>query len=187
MSELSEVTTSVARSAKIWGIAVLIMGILAIAMPFVTGVAITISIGAILLVTGIAQFIFAFQSHSFGSGILRFAFGLMAAMCGISLISQPAAGLATITLFLAVWFFVDGLFAIFTGISRRPDNGWGLIAFNGFVGLILGIMIYRQFPVSATWLVGLLVGIRLIMAGWMMIALGAIGKQVSKEIKGTGN
>jgi uncharacterized membrane protein HdeD (DUF308 family) len=187
MSELSEVTKSGARSATILGVAVLVMGILAVGMPFITGVAITVSIGIILLGTGIAQIIFAFQSHSFGRGILRFAFGLMAALCGVSLISQPAAGLATITLFLAVWFFVDGLFSIFTGFSWRPNNGWGWMTFNGVVGLILGVMIYRQFPVSATWLVGLLVGIRLVLAGWTMIALGAVGREVSKKIEANGN
>ena len=91
-----------------------------------------------------------------------------------------------VTLFLAVWFFVDGLFAIFNGISWRPQPGWGWMLLNGVIGIILGVMIYRQFPTSAVWLVGLLVGIRLLLAGWTMIALGAMGRQVAKEIDQAG-
>ena len=183
MNTLSDAAKSGARTATWLGIAVVILGILAIAMPFLTGVAITVSIGIILIATGIAQVVFAFQSDSFGSGALRFGFGLLATLAGISLVTQPGAGLATITLFLAVWFFVDGIFAIFTGFSWRPQQGWGWMIFNGVVGIILGVMIYRQFPVSATWLVGVLVGVRLLLAGWTMIALGSVGRAAAKELK----
>ena len=106
-------------------------------------------------------------------------------LAGISLVTQPGAGLATITLFLAVWFFVDGIFAIFAGFSWRPQQGWGFMIFNGVVSIILGAMIYRQFPVSATWLVGVLVGIRLLLAGWTMIALGSVGRAAAKELDQT--
>ena len=151
MSELSEATRSGSRAATLWGIAVIILGVLAIGMPFVTGVAITISIGVILIATGIAQLIFAFQSDSLGSGVLRFAFGVLAILCGLSLVTQPGAGLATITLFLAVWFFVDGLFSVFHAFSWRPQAGWVWMLVNGIISAVLGVMIYNQFPTSAVW------------------------------------
>lgn len=182
MNTLSDAARSGSKTATWMGIAVVVMGVAAIAMPFVTGVAITISVGLILLITVLAQIVFAFQSASFGSGALRFGFGLLAGLCGLSLITQPGAGLATITLFLAVWFFVDGLFAIFNGISWRPSPGWGWMIFNGIISIVLGVMIYRQFPSSAVWLVGLLVGIRLLLAGWTMIALGSIARNAASEI-----
>ncbi len=183
MSDLSDAAKSGSRAATLWGIAVIILGLLAMGMPFITGVAITISIGIILIVTGIAQIVFAFQSDSLGSGVLRFAFGVLAGLCGVSLVTQPGAGLATITLFLAVWFFVDGLFAVFHAFSWRPQPGWLWMLFNGVISAILGVMIYNQFPTSAVWLVGLLVGIRLLVMGWTMIALGALGRQVSRELQ----
>ena len=183
MNTLSDAAKSGARSATWLGIAVVIFGVLAICMPFLTGVAITISIGIILIATAIAQVVFAFQSDSFGKGALRFGFGLLAGLAGVSLVTQPGAGLATITLFLAVWFFVDGVFAIATGFPWRPQQGWGWMVFNGVIGIILGVMIYRQFPVSATWLVGVLVGIRLLLAGWTMIALGSVGRAAARELE----
>ena len=88
------------------------------------------------------------------------------------MISQPGAGLATITLILAVWFVVDGIWALVLALQWRPEKGWVWMLFNSVLGIVLGIMIYRQFPTSAAWLVGVLVGIRLFFAGWTMIALG---------------
>ena len=187
MSDLDKAVQAGSRSATIWGIAVLIFGILAMVMPFVTGIAITIAIGIILVAAGIAQLVFAFQSDSFGKGALRFGFGLLTALCGVVMMVQPDAGLATITLILAVWFFVDGFFSILSGFSWKPEPGWGWMVFNGVVGIILGVMIYRQFPTSALWLVGVLVGVRLILAGWTMIALGSMGRAVGKKIAEAGD
>ena len=64
----------------------------------------------------------------------------------------------------------------------RPQKGWGWMVFNGALRMVLGIMIYRQFPTSATWLVGLLVGIRLLFAGWTMILLGSATRSVAKAV-----
>lgn len=182
MGELSEATKSGSRSATFLGIIVVILGMLAMGMPFLTGIAIAISIGIILLATGVAQLVFAFSSHSFGSGAMRFAFGLLAAICGLSMITQPGAGLATITLMLAIWFVVDGIWSLILAFQWRPQKGWGWMVFNGALGMVLGIMIYRQFPTSATWLVGLLVGIRLLFAGWTMILLGSATRSVAKAV-----
>lgn len=183
MTTMSEAARKGSQVATWWGIAVIILGTAAIGMPFVTGVAITLSIGLILMATGIAQIVFAFQSHSFGRGALRFGFGLLAGLCGVSLVTQPGAGLATVTLFLAVWFLVDGVFSIFHALSWRPQPGWGWMLLNGVMSFILGLLVYLQFPSSAVWLVGLLVGIRLVLSGWTMIALGALGRGVAADIE----
>lgn len=181
MNEVTEAARSGSRAGSIWGIVVLILGILAIAMPFITGVAVTLMIGFILIAAGLAEFIYTFKSKSFGEGFFRFLFGLLAVLAGLSLVTQPDAGLATITLFLAVWFFVDGIITFVQGFRWRPFDGWGWMVFSGIVSIILGVMIWRQFPVSALWLVGLLVGIRLIFAGWTMIMLGSVSEAIVDE------
>ena len=169
------------RAGTVWGIIVLILGLLAVAMPFITGVAVTVMIGIILIAAGVAELVYTFKSRSFGEGFFRFLFGLLAILAGLSLVSQPNAGLATITLFLAIWFFVDGIITLIQGFRWRPFDGWGWMVFSGIVSIILGVMIWRQFPVSAVWLVGVLVGIRLIFAGWTMIMLGSVGEAIADE------
>lgn len=181
MNDITEAAKKGSRGAIIWGACVAILGLLAMGMPFLTGITIAITIGVILLATGIAQIVFAFSSDTFGTGAMRFAFGLLAGLCGISMISQPGAGLATITLILAVWFVVDGIWALVLGFQWRPEKGWGWMLFNGALGIVLGVMVYRQFPTSAVWLVGVLVGIRLFFAGWTMIALGSTVRAVAKS------
>ena len=188
MNDITDAAAKGSRDAIALGMCVTILGLLAMAMPFLTGITVTISIGVILLATGIAQLVFVFSSDSFGTGVMRFAFGLLAALCGVSMISQPGAGLATITMILAVWFVVDGIWALVLALQWRPEKGWVWMLFNSVLGIVLGIMIYRQFPTSAAWLVGVLVGIRLFFAGWTMIALGSVVRTVAKtaeKLEGT--
>ena len=183
MNEVANVAKTGARIGTIWGVIVMILGVLAMAMPFITGVAITAMIGIILIATGIAQFLCALKSNSFGEGAFRFLFGLLALLAGVSLVSQPGAGLATITLFLAIWFFADGVTSLYQGFRWRPFDGWGWMVFSGIVSIILGVMIWRQFPVSAVWLVGVLVGIRLVFAGLTMIMMGAVAKSIADDVE----
>jgi uncharacterized membrane protein HdeD (DUF308 family) len=140
-------------------------------------------IGIALIATGIAQALFAFKSRSFGVGAARFGFSVLAVIAGFSLVTQPGAGLATITLLLAIWFVIDGIWSLVSGFKWRPFEGWGWMVFSGAISVILGVMIYRQFPVSATWLVGVLVGIRLVVAGWTMVAMGLAGEIIADEVE----
>jgi uncharacterized membrane protein HdeD (DUF308 family) len=177
MNDITDAAAKSSRDAIALGMCVTILGLLAMAMPFLTGITVTISIGVILLATGIAQLVFVFSSDSFGTGVMRFAFGLLAALCGVSMISQPGAG-----------FVVDGIWALVLALQWRPEKGWVWMLFNSVLGIALGIMIYRQFPTSAAWLVGVLVGIRLFFAGWTMIALGSVVSTVTKtaeKLEGT--
>lgn len=183
MNEVTQAARAGSRAGTVWGIIVLILGMLAIAMPFITGVGVTLLIGIILIAAGVAELVYVFKSKSFGEGFFRFLFGLVAILAGLSLVSQPDAGLATITLFLAVWFFVDGIITLIQGFRWRPFEGWGWMVFSGIVSIVLGVMIWRQFPVSAVWLVGVLVGIRLIFAGWTMIMLGGVGEAIVDEVE----
>ena len=178
MNEVTNMARTGARVGATWGIVVVILGILAIALPMLTGIALTMTLGVILLATGAAQLVYTFKSRSFGEGATRFIFSALAILAGLSLFLQPGAGLATITLFLAIWFVVDGIWSLVAGFRWRPFDGWGWMVFSGLVSIVLGIMVYRQFPYSAAWLVGLMVGIRLVFAGMTMIMMGSAGEAV---------
>lgn len=178
MNEATNLARAGARVGTTWGILVMLLGILAIALPLLTGVALTMTLGVILVATGVAQLVYTFKSRSFGEGAMRFIFGALAILAGLSLFAQPGAGLATITVFLAVWFVVDGIWSLIAGFRWRPFDGWGWMVFSGIVSIVLGVMVYRQFPESAAWLVGLMVGIRLLFAGMTMIMMGSAGEAV---------
>ena len=109
--------------------------------------------------------------------------GTVTVIAGGYLVARPGMGLATLTLFLAAYFLVDGVFEIIWAFRLRPIKGWGWQLFSGIATLILGVMIWRQFPDSALWAVGLLVGVRLIFSGSSMIALGGVGEAAADEIE----
>jgi uncharacterized membrane protein HdeD (DUF308 family) len=170
-----------ARLAVIVGIVMLICGFLAIGSPMMAGMSVTIFVGVMLLVGGISQCFLAFQAGAFGRGLLIFVMGALTAVAGFYLFNQPLAGLASITLFLAIYFVVTGIAELIGALQIRPAAGWGLMLVNGIVTLLLGMMIWKQYPVSGAWAVGVLFGIKLIFAGWTLIFIGRSVRGAAKE------
>lgn len=180
MSDVAKVIESKSNKATLWGIITIILGVLSMGAPLATGLAVALLLGGILVVTGIAQTIYAFQAQSMGRGILRLLFGGVTLIAGLVIIAQPGMALATLTLFLAAYFAVDGLVTIFASFQVSKGKGW--LLFNGILTLILGVLIWRGWPASTVVVVGVLVGIRLVVAGMTMMALGSVGRQVSEAI-----
>ena len=166
------------------GVVLLIVGILALASPFVAGLSVAFVVGVLLLIGGIAQLVFAFQAGSFGEGLLAFLLGALTVAAGGIVIAQPGVGLATLTLFLAAYFIIEGIFEAIWAFQIKPVSGWGWSLFSGIVSLLLGIMIWRQFPLSGAWAVGVLVGIKLMFSGWTLIVLGGVARSRAKGAAG---
>ena len=170
-----------ARVAVIVGIIMLVCGFLAIGSPLAAGLSVTIIVGVVLIVGGIAQCFLAFQAGAFGKGLLILIIGVLTVVAGFYLLNQPVAGLASITIFLAAYFFITGIVELVGAFQIRPAEGWGLMLFNGIVTLLLGIMIWRQFPLSGAWAVGILFGVKLILSGWSLIFIGRGVRDVAKD------
>ena len=142
------------------GIGIAIAGVLAIISPLIAGLSVTVAVGVLLIVSGVSRLFLAFKMGSFGRGLLMFALGALTLVAGGYLVARPGMGLATLTLVLAAYLFVDGVFEIIYAFRLRPIKGWGWTLFSGIAALVLGIMIWRQFPVSGIWAVGTIAGIR---------------------------
>ena len=166
---------------KMLGVVQIIVGILALASPLVTGVGIVMLIGIVILVAGIVRLFGAFKAGSFGAGVLALLGGLVAIVVGGYLLSRPGAGLATITWILALYFVISGVGELIVGFGMKPVKGWGWTVFSGAVGLVLGVMIWRQWPMSGAWLVGTLVGVYFIMGGWGMIGVASVAKAAMSD------
>lgn len=182
-TELLERIKQNTRMVITLGVILLVVGALSIFSPLVAGLSIALTVGVLLLLGGISQLFFAFKAGSFGKGIWTFILGLLTVIIGVVMISQPGAALATLTLFLAAYFVVEGIFEIIWAFQIKPIKSWGWTLFSGILSLLLGIMIWRQFPISGAWAIGILVGIKLFFTGWMMIALGIAAKGVAKDIE----
>jgi len=163
------------------GILVVVAGILALLSPLVAGLAIAMTVGVLLIASGISRLFLAFRMGSFGHGLLVFALGALAIIIGGYMISRPGMALETLTLVLAFYFAVDGVFQILWAFRLRPIKGWGWSLFSGIVSLALGVMIWRQFPVSGVWAVGTLAGIQMVFGGSSVASLCAAARGAAKD------
>lgn len=184
MSEVTRAMHDTSRTGTIYGIATIIFGVLAMFMPMVAGLTATTLVGVLLIAAGIARTIFAFKAESFGKGLLVFLFGGLSIFVGGVILVRPLVGLASLTMLLVGYFLVDGIFEIFAAFKVRGEKGWFWLVIGGIASVVLAYFIWRDWPVSGAWAIGILVGIRLIFAGWSMIALGAVGEAVTDEVEG---
>jgi len=160
-----------AKTAKRVGILLIIAGILSLVAPLAAGISVAVLIGVLLAVAGVCQLMLAFQAGSFGTGLGLLVLGALSLLAGVYTLIAPGVALATLTLVLAAYFVVTGIAEVFSalGASGVPGRGW--LLFSGIVSVLLGVMIWRQFPLSGVWAVGLLVGIRLLMSGMTLTSV----------------
>ena len=90
--------------------------------------------------------------------------------------------LGFLSLLVASYFFVHGIFEVIEAVQLRPAPGWGWSLFSGILTVSLGVLIWRQWPVSGAWAIGVLVGIHVLMSGWAAIMLGTAARGAASEV-----
>jgi uncharacterized membrane protein HdeD (DUF308 family) len=163
------------------GIAMLILGALALAAPLWSGVAVALLVGCLVLAAGVAQCAFSFQAGSFSQKALGLLLGGLTAICGLVMIAHPVLHLTFLTLALAVYFVVAGVFEAISALRVRPLRGWGWVLVGGLISVLLGGLIWSQWPLSGAWAIGVLVGVKVIFLGATMITLGSAARALAKE------
>jgi uncharacterized membrane protein HdeD (DUF308 family) len=163
----------VRRVLLVTGILSVLAGVAAILVPAVASVTVAVFIGWVLVFAGAVMAAHAFAQRHRGRADIgwRALDAALALVLGICILAFPLTGTVTLTFLLAVWFFATGA-VLLLGAGRvwgRP--GAGLMAFNGALSVILGVLIVADLPSSAGWAIGLLVGINLLF--WGMRALFA--------------
>ncbi len=155
------------------GIGLIVLGTLALGSAFFASVVAVVYLGLLLLAGGIVQTISAFWAGKWSGFLLSIFIGLLYIVAGVFIIGHPVESTLDLTLMLAFLFIVSGVFRIVTALMIRfPLWGWPLL--NGVISVLLGVMIYKQWPASGLWVIGLFIGIEMIFNGWawMMFALG---------------
>jgi uncharacterized membrane protein HdeD (DUF308 family) len=149
----------------VWGVLLIFLGVLAVGSPFLAAVAVNAVIAWLIVLAGIVHLILAFHSHRAGSLIWKLLVGLAYVCFGIYLIMHPVLGVASLTLVLASLFLVEGILDIVLFSKMRSVGGSNWVLIDGIVTLLLGLMIYLQWPSSSGWAIGTLVGVSLIISG----------------------
>jgi uncharacterized membrane protein HdeD (DUF308 family) len=189
MENLKEAVGNWAQNAKqnaglVVGMGVLtaIGGLLAITAPFATGMGVAFVVGIAMATAGVARCIAAFSAGSFGQGALAFVGGMFAFVAGGLLASRPGFGLATLTLMLGAYLLVDGISSAILAFHVRPTEGWGWMLFSAVMGVLLGVLLLRDWPLAGNWAVGTMVGINLVVAGASLISIGSAARKVTSRL-----
>lgn len=153
------------------GILMIILGVLAIAAPQVATIAVQLMLGWILVISGVAEGIHAFMARGWGGFLLELLSAILYLVVGILLLTNPLEGALALTILLAVFLIVEGIFKIITALGVREHRAWGWLLASGIISVILGLMIWAEWPASGLWVIGLLVGIQLVFTGWALVML----------------
>jgi uncharacterized membrane protein HdeD (DUF308 family) len=169
------------KSATGWsvalGILMVLLGMGAIGVPFVTSLAVAFWIAWLLIGTGVIELVYAIQTRAAGGIFWKLLCAAAYLVAGIYLLVNPVAGIAALALLLSIFLVVQGLFEVLMAIQIRPTPNWGWMLFSGALTLLLGAMLWSGWPSNAVWLIGLLVGISLISSGISRIMLSLVVRQ----------
>ena len=162
------------------GIALVILGALCIIDPLVPTLASVFVLGFILMAAGITQIVSSFWAGKWSGMLMHMLIGVLYVVVGYMIVDAPVINMVLITKFIAIFLIVSGAFRMISAlIVRFPDWGWALL--NGGVTLLLGIIINRQLPEAALWVIGLFVGIEMLFNGWAWVMLALDLRAVAKK------
>lgn len=168
------------RAHRTWffilGVALIIIGTIAIGSAELMTMVSVIFLGWLLIFAGLFEIVHGFARRAWGGFFINLMGGLLYAVTGLLMITHPGIAAITLTLMIAMLLIVAGTFRLFVAFSTSiPHRGWLII--NGIISLFLGFCIMSSWPVSGLWVIGLFIGIDMIFDGWteVMLALSSGG------------
>ncbi|MEW4490164.1 HdeD family acid-resistance protein [Thalassoglobus sp. JC818] len=161
------------------GILLVAVGTVALGASVFTSLATMVFIGWLMIGGGIVQALHSFTVKNWGGFFIDLLTGILYVVVGFLIVAHPAETGIALTLLIAMFLIFGGVFRIAVSLMHQFPN-WGWVLLNGVISLILGILIWRQWPVSGLWVIGMFVGIDMMFNGWSLIMLGLVAKDIPK-------
>jgi uncharacterized membrane protein HdeD (DUF308 family) len=172
----------------VYGVLLALLGILAIAMPYIATLATSIFIGWLLVASSVLGL---YAVYSAGKDAPGFWWNLITAIlylaAGIMLLVNPVTGALSLTIVLMAYLLAGGVAKLVLGFQHKKDipNAWLWILFSGLVDIVLAFLIIQGLPGTAFWAIGLLVGINLVMMGIAIVFTAQSCKKMASTKEGT--
>ena len=177
-----EIVRKASGWSTVWGILLIIFGMLAIGSPFVAAVAVNVLIAWLIVLAGVVHIVLAFHAHGAGSMIWKLLVGVAYLCFGAYLIMHPVLGVASLTLVLASLFLIEGILEVILFFKMRPLKGSNWMLVDGIITLLLGLLIYMQWPSSSLWAIGTLVGVSMIISGIARVAMSLAVRRATTDV-----
>jgi len=159
-------------NAPLWiGALLIVLGIVAIAQPAISTIFAETWIALILISAGAAKLVYAFQTRDEGGFIWKVLLSVLYLGTGVMLFFNPLTGVLTLTLLLGSYLLTEGVFELILAFRLRPQQNWTWALTNGITTLLLGGLVWFQWPFDAPWLIGTLVGVSILFTGVSRVML----------------
>jgi uncharacterized membrane protein HdeD (DUF308 family) len=162
------------------GISLIVLGTLLLGAPVITTLATVTVFGVFILISGAMEVAGSFWCREWSGFFLALLSGILGIVVGLMLLGNPVQAGITLTVLLASFLFVGGLFKSIAAISHRFD-GWVWLLLSGVIDVALGVMIWLELPMSGLTIIGLLVGISVIFRGVTWLMVGLTLKKIPKQ------
>lgn len=149
----------------------IVLGIIAIAQPTASTIFAETWFALILVSAGAAKLVYAFKTREEGGFIWKLLLSILYTGTGVMLFVNPLTGVLTLTLLLGSFLVMEGVFELILAFRLRPQQNWTWALGNGIITLVLGAMIWFQWPFNAPWLIGTLVGVSVLFTGVSRVML----------------
>ena len=160
------------------GIVLVVLGIGAIIVPPIAGLAITLLLGWLFLIGGIFGLIVTYYGRDMPGYWWSLISAALTVLAGLILIARPMQGLLTLTVVLTAFFIIEGIATIMFALAHKRElsGRWGFVVVAGVFDLVIAMMILAGLPGSADWAIGLLVGINMVFGGSSLISMALAAK-----------
>ena len=161
------------------GILLAVLGLAAMIVPPLASLAITIFLGWMFLISGVAGLVltlWARQMPGFWWSLISAALGLAA---GIVLLARPMQGVLTLTIVVGAFFVAEGVATIMYALEHRRElsGRWSWLLVAGLMDIVIAFFIITGLPGSAEWAIGLLAGVNLLFGGATLIGVALAARQ----------
>ena len=155
------------------GILLVILGLAAMIVPPLASLAVTIFLGWMFLISGIAGLALTFWARGMPGFWWSLISAVLAVVAGIILLAQPVQGTLTLTIVVGAYFLAEGVATIMYALEHRRElsGRWSWLLIAGIVDIVLAGIIISGLPGTALWAIGLLVGINLLFGGTTLIGM----------------
>jgi uncharacterized membrane protein HdeD (DUF308 family) len=153
----------------------IVAGVLALVYPIASSFAVVLLFGWLLIISGVVQGISLLDARNVPHFWLQLVSIVLSVIVGVLLIRHRGEGMLALTLLLLVYFMVEGISKVIFALTIRPFPNWGWVLASGVVGILVALYLWASLPITAIWLLGVLLGIQLICEG---AALGYLAWKV---------
>jgi uncharacterized membrane protein HdeD (DUF308 family) len=155
------------------GILLALLGLAAMIVPPLASLAVTIFLGWMFLVSGIAGLVVTFWARAMPGFWWSLISAALAVLAGGILLARPMQGVLTLTIVIGAYFLAEGVATIMYALEHRKElsGRWSWLLIAGLMDILIAFFIIAGLPGSAEWAIGLLVGINLLFGGATLIGM----------------